>query len=123
MLIEVDWQSNILFQERIPEVSNSPLEYLVDFEIRMKVFFGLIVAMCCIQCPQMVEFLSGVEGILIVVDVDMMSFVADLLVKVHWLMVLGVDVCFCRTALWLLLQDLTNSSVSSSRSYSSQLKS
>lgn len=70
MLIEVDWQSNILFQERIPEVSNSPLEYLVDFEIRMKVFFGLIVAMCCIQCPQMVEFLSGVEGILIVVDVD-----------------------------------------------------
>ena len=84
MLIEVNRQGDIVFQERIPEVSNLPLEYLVDFEIRVKVFFRLIASMRRIQCPQVVELLSGVAGIIIVVNVDMVALVADLFVEVHF---------------------------------------
>ena len=80
MVVEIDRKSDILLQERLPEIPDTSLGNLVDVEMIIELFLRTVAAVCRVQRAEVVIHLSWASGIIIVIDVDVVSVIFNLII-------------------------------------------
>lgn len=83
MLVEIDRQGDILLQERSPEISDAPVKNLVDIKVLIELLLRAVATVCRVERTEVVEHFSRASGIVIIVDVDVVSVIFDLIIQVH----------------------------------------
>ena len=83
MLVEIDRQGDIFLQERSPEISDAPVKNLVDIKVLIELLLRAVATVCRVERTEVVEHFSRASGIVIIVDVDVVSVIFDLIIQVH----------------------------------------
>lgn len=80
MIVEVDRQGDIFFQERFPEISDMPFKNLVDIEVVIELLLRAVATMCRIKRTEIVIRFTRASGVIIIIDVDAIPVIFDLII-------------------------------------------
>ncbi|CAK7029282.1 MAG: hypothetical protein ENTB_05227 [Enterocloster aldenensis] len=80
MVVEIDRQGDVSFQEGSPEMSDTAIENLVDIEVVIEFLLRAVTAMRRIQRAEIIIRLTRALGIIIVVNADVISVIFNLVI-------------------------------------------